>query len=162
MNVLSAAWTIARKDLQVEVRSRELDQSRAQRREESRLPRDARGIRGAGSRRQRLRRQHDEEHVREQRHRVDAVGKRADVGASRALGEPLRLQRVGGVADEDRDRRAGKDTAVDELRREAEDSAAQRVDQQQLNEIVDREAEEAVEVAADEPSHGAQHTADGC
>ena len=37
--------------------------------------------------------------------------------------------------------------------RQVEHGAAERVHEQQLDEVVDREAEEAVDVAADEPSH---------
>ena len=47
------------------------------------------GSGSAGSFGERLRRQHDEEHVREERDGVDAVGQRADVRAARALREPL-------------------------------------------------------------------------
>ncbi len=35
----------------------------------------------------------------------------------------------------------------------AENDPAERVDQQELNEIVERESEEAVDVAADDPTH---------
>jgi hypothetical protein len=129
-------------------RGSKLENPRAQRREESRLPGDARGIGGAGGGRDGFRRQHDEEHVREERHRVDAVRQRTDIGPARAPGQPLRLQRVSEVADEHRDRRAGKDAAVDEIGRKAEHAAAHGVDQQQLDQVIDCEAEEAVDVAA--------------
>ena len=89
--------------------------------------------------------------MREERHGVDAVGQRADVGPPGALRQPLRLERVGEVADEDRNRRARQDPPVDQFRGESEHAAAQRVDQQQLDEIVDGEAEEAVNVAANDP-----------
>ena len=78
--------------------------------------------------------------------------------AAGALGEPARLERVGDVADEDRDRRRRQDPAVDELGRETEHAAAQRVDQQQLDEIVEREAEEPVDVAANDPAHAGKHS----
>ena len=87
-------------------RRRELDDPRHERREQARLPRDARRIRGAGLFGERLRRQHDEEDVREERDGVDAVRQRADVAAARARRQPPRLDRVGDVADENRDRRA--------------------------------------------------------
>ena len=121
--------------------------------DQSRLPRDARGIGGAGGRRERLGRQHDQEHVGDERHRVDAVRQRADVGAAGALGQPPGLERVEQVADEDRDRGARQHAAVDELGREAEDEPAERVDEEQLDEVVERQAEEAVDVAAGDPSH---------
>ena len=69
----------------------------------------------AGRDRQRLGRQHHEEHVREERDRVDAVGQRADVGPAGALRQPLRLERIGDVPDQDRDRRARQDAPVDQL-----------------------------------------------
>ena len=61
--------------------------------------------------------------------------------------------RVRDVADEDGDRCAWQHPAVDELGREAEDGAAEGVDQQELNEIVEGEAEEPVDVAANDPTH---------
>ena len=70
----------------------ELDDARGEGGEESRLPRDARRIRRAGRDRQRLRRQHHEEHVREERDGVDAVGQRADVGAAGARRQALGLE----------------------------------------------------------------------
>ena len=54
-----------------------------------------------------LRRQHHQEHVGEQRHRVDAVRQRAHVRASCTRGERARLERVRYVADEDGDRSGG-------------------------------------------------------
>ena len=89
----------------------------------------------------------------EERDRVDAVGQRADVVSARAFGEPPRLNRVGDVPDQDGNRRRRQHAAVDELGREAEHAPAERVDQQELNEIVEREAEETVDVAANDPSH---------
>ncbi len=50
---------------------------------------------------------------------------------------------------------AGEHPAVEQLARHADHAAAERVDQQQLDEVVEREAEEAVDVPADEPAHGA-------
>ena len=107
---------------------------------------------------ERLGGQHHEKHVRDERDRVDAVRQRAHVGASRALGQLLRLEGVEQVADEDRDGGARQHAAVDELGRKPEDEPAQRVDEEQLDEIVEREAEEAVDVAADDPSHGGENS----
>ena len=78
-----------------------LDDARGQRGEQAGLPRHARRIRNAGALRERFGRQHDQEHVGEERHRVDAVGKRADIVTSSALRQTLRLKRVGNIADED-------------------------------------------------------------
>ena len=86
-------------------RARQLDDPRRQRREQSRLPGDARRIGHAGPLRQHLGRKHDEEDVREERDGVDAVGQRADVVASGSLASAARLDRVGDVADENRDGR---------------------------------------------------------
>ena len=107
---------------------------------------------------ERLRRQHDEEDVREERDGVDAVRQRADVAAARARRQPSRLDRVGDVADENRDRRRRQDAPVDELGRKAEHAAAQRVDQQKLDEVVDGEPEETVDVAANDPPHAREHS----
>ena len=93
-----------------------------------------------------------------QRHRVDAVRQRAHVRTSRARGERARLERVRHVADEDGDRRRWQHLSVEELGREPENGATERVDQQQLNEIVEGEAEEPVDVAADDPTHTAHPT----
>ena len=64
-----------------------------------------------------------------------------------------RLERVRHVADEDGDRSGWQHLAVQELGREPEDGATEGVDQQQLNEIVEGEAEEPIDVPADDPTH---------
>ena len=134
-------------------RRRKLDDPRHERCEQARLPGDARRIGGAGLFGERLRRQHDEKDVREERDGVDAERERADVAAARARRQPSRLDRVGEVADENRDRRRRQDAPVHELGRKAEHAAAQRVDQEKLNEVVDGEPEEPVDVAANDPPH---------
>ena len=88
-----------------------------------------------------------------QRHGVDAVRQRAHVRTSRARGKRARLERVRHVADEDGDGSGWQHLAVEELGREPEDGAAESVDQQQLNEVVEGEAEEPVDVPADDPTH---------
>ncbi len=65
---------------------RQFNRARAEGGEESRLPGDARGIGRAGLNGQHLRRQHHQEHVRDERDGIDAVRQRADVGAAGALG----------------------------------------------------------------------------
>ena len=50
-------------------------------------------------------------------------------------------------------------TLTNEEWREAEDHTAQRVNQQELNEIIERESEEAVDVAANDPTHAVSITA---
>ena len=117
------------------------------------MPRDLRRIGGSRGLRAELGGEHHQEHVREERHRVDAVRQRAHVRTSRARGERARLERVRHVADEDRDRCRWQHLAVEEPGREPEDGAAERIDQQQLNEIVEGEAEEPVEVPSDDPTH---------
>ena len=94
----------------------------------------------------------------EERDGVDAVRKGADVVPSGALREAPSLDRVADVADEDREGGGRQHAAVDELGREAEDAPAQRVDEQELNEIVEGEAEETVDVAANDPPHGLEHS----
>ncbi len=89
----------------------------------------------------------------EQRHRIDAVRERADVRAARARGKRARLERVRHVADEDGHRSRGQHLPVEELGREPEHRSTQSVDQQELNEIVEGEAEEPVDVTADDPTH---------
>jgi hypothetical protein len=108
---------------------------------------------------ERLRRQHHEEHVGEERHGVDAVGQRADVLTAGPRRKRASLERIGDVADEDRDRGSRQHPPVNELRREAEHGPAQRVDQEQLDEIVYGKAEESVDVAADDPTHTAEISA---
>ena len=128
------------------------------RREQPRLPRDARRIGGAHALGERLGRQHHQEHVGEERDRVDAVRQRADVVAARPFGEPSRLPRVEEVADEERHRRGRQHAPVDQLGREAEHAPAQRVDQQELDEVVEGQPEEAVDVAAHDPPHAGEHS----
>ena len=143
-------------------RAGELDHARAECGDQSGLPRDARRVGQPGLRRERLRRQHHQKHVREERHGVDAVRQRADVGASGALGELLRLPRVVDVADENRHRRARQHAAVDQLGWKPQHEPAQGVDEEQLDEVVEREAEKPVDIAADEPTHaGARYHPNG-
>ncbi len=129
------------------------DQAGDEGREQARLPRDERRVGRTGPLRERLCREHDQKHVGEERDRVDAVGQRADVVSARAFGEPPRLNRVGDVPHHDGNRRRWQHPAVDELWGEAEHASTERVDQQELNQIVEREAEETVDVAANDPPH---------
>ena len=104
--------------------------------------------------RRQLGRQHDQEHVGEERHRVDPVRQGADVGPPRGPGQAHGLPGVVEVADHQRERRAGEDPAVDQLGGKPEDAPAEGVDQQELNQVVEGEPEESVDVAADHPAHG--------
>ena len=91
--------------------------------------------------------------MREERDGVDAVGQRTHVGAPRALREALGLDRVRDIADQYGDGGGGKHASVHQLGREAEHAAAQRVDEEELYEIIEGEAEEAIDVAATDPTH---------
>src|SRR5262249_26100798 len=97
-----------------------------------------------------------QKNVRDKRNGIDAVGQRADVGASGALGELFGLIRIKKISDQDGDRGSGQDASVDQFRREAENKAAKTVDQQKLDKIIERQPEKAVNIAAHEPSHGAR------
>ncbi len=97
----------------------------------------------------------------DQRHGVDAVRQRTDIGSSGAFGEPPGLDGVEHVPEENRDRSARQYAAVHELRREAEHEPAERVDEEQLNEVVERQTEEPVDVAADDPWHGGENSSGG-
>ena len=151
----SAARGVARRTRSATKRAGELDEPRAEAGDAGpparrRAP-DRRRPRRRG---ERLRRQHDEEHVREERDGVDAVraARRRRVRPVRAASRRA-WQRVEDVADEQRDRGARQDAAVHQLGRKAEHAPAQRVDQEKLDEIVEREPEEAVDVAANDPPH---------
>ena len=89
----------------------------------------------------------------EERDGVDAVGQGSHVGPAGACGEAVGLPGVEEVADQQRDGRAREDAAVDQFVGEAEDALAEADDEQELDEVVERQAEEAVEVAADEQAH---------
>jgi hypothetical protein len=89
----------------------------------------------------------------EHRHRVDAVGQRAQVVAPQPPRDLAGLPRVVQIADQQRDRRARQHLPVQQRVREPEHEPTQRVDEEELHEVVDREAEEPVDVAADEPAH---------
>jgi hypothetical protein len=122
----------------------QLDERGAEAGDEARVPRGDRVVR------RELDREHDEEHVREHARRVDPVGERAHVGAPGLGHQPPRLPRVEQVPEEHADRGAGKDAAVHEVGVEAEHEAAEGVDDEELHEVVEGQAEEAVEVAPDE------------
>jgi hypothetical protein len=96
---------------------------------------------------------HDEEDEAEDRHRVDAVRQRAAIAAALFPAEQHGLPRVIHVADQHGDGGAGQDVIAHQRRLEAQDEAAQRVDEQELDEVVQRQAEEAVQVGAHEPAH---------
>ncbi len=92
--------------------------------------------------------------MRDQGDGVDSVRQRRDVLPSCPFRQPLGLDGIEQVAEENRDRCAGQNPSVHEIGWEPEDEPAQRVDQKQLDEVVEREAEEPVDVAAYEPGHG--------
>ena len=82
---------------------------------------------------------------------VDAVRQRGDIGPAGPDGQLSCLPRVEHVAEEDRQRRAGKDPAVNEFRRHAAHVPAEDRDQHQLQQIVDEQPEESVNVSANKP-----------
>src|SRR5262249_26128596 len=105
-----------------------------------------------------LRRQHDQEDVSDERNCVDSVRKRTNIGASGALRELFCLHGVIDIADQDRNRGAGKNTAIDQLRRKSENEAAESPDQKKLNEIIERQPEKAVNIAPNDPAHPGEDT----
>ncbi|MCX4246983.1 hypothetical protein [Paraliomyxa miuraensis] len=133
---------------------REFDESRSQRGHQARLPRHARGVLRSRRGGRQLGRQHHQEHVGEQRDRVDPVGQRADVVAAFGLGQALGLVRIVEIAHQQRDRDPGQHAPVEQLVGEAQHEATQRIDEQQLDEVVQCQTEETVDVASDEPAHG--------
>ena len=131
----------------------ELDQPAAHAGDDPGSESDALGVGQARSFCEELGRQHDQKHVREQRDRVDAVGKGAHVRSPVALSDAVRQKGVVEVPDDERKRCTGQDRPVHQLRRKSEHEATQAVDEQQLNEVVEREPEEPVEVTAHEGAH---------
>ena len=122
-------------------------------REQARLPCDERRVGRTGPLRERLCREHDQKHMGEERDRVDAVWQRADVVSACSFGETPRLNRVSDVSHHDGNRRRWQHPAVDKFWGEAEHAPTERVDQEELDQIVEREAEEPVDVAANDPPH---------
>ncbi len=82
---------------------------------------------------------------------IDAVGQGGDIGPAGPDGQPSCLPRIEGIAEEDRQGRAGKDPAVNEFRRHAANIAAKNRDQHQLQKIVDEQPEESVNISANKP-----------
>ena len=96
-------------------------------------------------------RQHDKKHVSKQAHGVDAVRKRGDILTPRFARQAARLPGIEKVAEQDRDRRAGKNPAEDILVRQMNQLAAKTDDKNELNQIIDHQTEKAVEIFAHEP-----------
>ena len=99
-------------------------------------------------------RQHDKKHVSKQAHGVDAVRKRGDILTPRFARQAARLPGIEKVAEQDRDRRAGKNPAEDILVRQMNQLAAKTDDKNELNQIIDHQTEKAVEIFAHEPGRG--------
>src|SRR5581483_739504 len=98
-----------------------------------------------------INRQHDEKHEREKTHGVDAVGQRRHVLAPALARQPARLPGVEKIAEENRDRRAGKNPPENIFVGQMNQLAAQTDDQNELNQIVDHQPEKPVEILAHEP-----------
>ena len=91
--------------------------------------------------------------MRDQRDRVDAIWQRADIGPPGAFRELVRLPGVEEIADDQRDGAGRQHPPIEQFRRKAEHEPAEIVDEQELDEIIERQAEEAVEITADEGTH---------
>ena len=96
--------------------------------------------------------QHHHKHIGEQAHRVDAVGEGGAVVAPLALGKLKGLAGVGQVAHHQTDASSRQDRAKDQAVGIAEYSAAESHDQQDLDQVVEPEAEEAIEVTGGPPA----------
>lgn len=100
---------------------------------------------------------HDKKDEGEEADGVDAVGQGGDVIAPLAFGDFPGLPGEEEIAREDGECGAGEDLGGDLSDAEAAEHRTKGEDQQELQEIVDEEAEEAVEIAfadAEEPGRG--------
>ena len=96
-------------------------------------------------------RQHNEKNESEQTYGVDAVGQCGDVVAPGLAREPARLPCIEKIADENRNRRAGKNLAENVFIRQPNQLATKSYDKDQLNQIIDHQAEKAVEIFTHKP-----------
>ena len=99
-----------------------------------------------------LHRQHHQKHIGEQAHRVDPVGEGGAVVAPLALVELKGLAGVSQVAHHQADASGRQDRAEDQAVGIAEYAAAKGHDQQDLDQVVEPEAEEAIEVTGGPPA----------
>ena len=112
--------------------------------EQPELPREPRILRLL------VHRPHDQKDVGEQAGRIDAVRQRGHVGAPGPLHQPARLPCVEHVADQDGHRGSGQDAADHQVLGKPAHQRPQNRDQHELQQIVDEQAEEAVDIAAHE------------
>src|SRR5258706_1027269 len=98
-----------------------------------------------------INRQHDKKQVGEQTDRVNAVGQRRDIVTAGGARQLARLPSVEEVADENRDRRAGKNLAENKTVRQMNQPAAKIDDENELDQVVDHQTEKTVEIFANEP-----------
>ncbi len=95
-------------------------------------------------------RAHDEENEGEEADGVDAEGQRGD-GPPGLAREAHGLPRVEEISGDEGDGDAGQDAADDEGIGQAGDTRAEADDDHELAQVVDEEAEEAIDVAGDKP-----------
>ena len=130
------------------------DQAGAQTGHHARLPREAHGggLIEALTQSGELHRQHHQEHVGEQAHRVDAVRQGGAVAPALPLRQLVGLPGVGEVAHDQADAGGRQDRAEQERVRVPEHAAAEGEDQQDLDQVVQPQAQEAVHIAGYEPA----------
>ena len=92
--------------------------------------------------------QHDQQRVSDHHRRLDAIGNGTDVVPSLALGEAMGQPRIKAVAHEVRKGDARQNGAEDKLPRKIQDLAAQADGDDELNNVIETDADKAVEIAA--------------
>ena len=112
--------------------------------EQPELPREPRVLRLL------VHRPHHQKNIGEQAGRIDAVRQRGHVGATGLVHQAPRLPRIEHVADQDGHRGPGQDAADHQILGKPAHQRPEDRDQHELQQIVDEQAEEAVDVAAHE------------
>lgn len=130
------------------------DHSRAQASHQSRLPREPHslGVAQTLAESSELHRQHDQEHIGEQAHRIDAVGQGGAVGAALQPADPMGLPGIGGIAHHQAHAGGGQDHPEDQAIGIPEHATAEAEDQQDLDQVVQSESEQPVPVAGHQPA----------
>ena len=130
------------------------DQARAQAGHQTRLPGEPHGggLIEALAEGGELHRQHHQKDVGEEADRVDAIGQGRAVIAPLPLRQPIGLQGVGAIADQQADARGGQDRAKDQGIGVAQNPPAEPKDQEDLDQVVQAQAQKAIQVAADPPA----------
>jgi hypothetical protein len=97
-------------------------------------------------------RTHDQKDVGHETDGVDAERQSGDIVAPRTVGQTVGLPGVKKVSEKNGDGRGGEDPGNDDLEGNSADRRDQGKNQKELEEVIDEEADEAVQISTNEPA----------